>query len=220
MLKDFFKNMFTDDEDYDDEFEEEEEEDLEVEPEVIRETTVEDEPLFVAPTIEAVQPNTYIHDETMEKAAPAPAETSKSLFSGLDVDDIAAAPADKKSTANNSSKPYRFDRNKVAKPRVHRQESTEYQAVISPIFGNVEEEEQQFDKVHNAIDLPKPSADFDFVQIISPMYGSEIPSSKPVDSIPEYPEVIEQPAAPAKKPNYSDNDFNVSELITDAKKED
>jgi formiminotetrahydrofolate cyclodeaminase len=50
----------------------------------------------------------------------------------------------------------------------------------------MEEEDKEFDKVHNAIDLPKVSDEELNIQVISPMYGNDVPTNKPVSSIPAY----------------------------------
>lgn len=185
MLKDFFRNLLTDEDDeYEDEYEEEEEET----EETIAETPVsfpqqnaQPDQLYVEPEIQTTK-NTYIHDPQAE--APRPVE-DKPTFTGLNVDDLEEKP--KKKTG--SGQPYKYDRNKLPKSRPVRQESpADYQAVISPIFGNMDESQKEFDKVHNAVDLPKPAEDFVYVQVISPMYGSDLPDQSPVDSIPTYQE--------------------------------
>lgn len=100
----------------------------------------------------------------------------QSIFSGLDVEEVSRRET-------NVKKPYKYDRRKMMKLRTS--EEMDYNPVISPIFGNVEEDKKAFDKVHDAIKLPKPQEDQEFVQIISPMYGSNIPEAKPVESIPQ-----------------------------------
>ncbi|WP_443669754.1 hypothetical protein [Holdemanella porci] len=80
------------------------------------------------------------------------------------------------------------------------------QPVISPIFGNVEDSEKEFDKVHDAITLNKPE-DEDFSKILSPMYGTYLPSMQPADSIPEY------------KVEESKKNMNLSEMLEKPKKE-
>ena len=85
-------------------------------------------------------------------------------------------------------------------------EDLDYQPVISPIFGNVEDSEKEFDKVHDAITLNKPE-DEDFSKILSPMYGTYLPSMQPADSIPEY------------KVEESKKNMNLSEMLEKPKKE-
>ena len=108
-----------------------------------------------------------------------------------------------------SKNPYHFDRSKLGRKRKQVDEM-EYQAVISPIFGNMEDSQKQFDKVHDAIQLPKPENDTDLVEIISPMYGNNIPAPKPVESIPSYQEVKKK----SEKPK-----MNLDDMLAPAKQE-
>ncbi|WP_230268314.1 hypothetical protein [Allobaculum fili] len=48
----------------------------------------------------------------------------------------------------------------------------DYSAVLSPIFGNLPEDQKDVDAVHDAINLPEPQDHSDMIQIISPMYGT------------------------------------------------
>ena len=66
--------------------------------------------------------------------------------------------------------------------------------------------EKEFDKVHDAITLNKPE-DEDFSKILSPMYGTYLPSMQPADSIPEY------------KVEESKENMNLSEMLEKPKKE-
>ncbi len=52
----------------------------------------------------------------------------------------------------------------------------EYSTVISPIFGNMADEEKNPRAVHDAINLPKPIEPGGIGQIISPMYGAATPT--------------------------------------------
>lgn len=183
MLKDFFRNMFSeDDDDFEEEYEEEEEEEAAAPapapaPVIQKAAISADAGLYVEPEIQTSK-TSYIHDPAMEQPAPAPEE--KPVFTGLSAD------GKKPSKAKKGQSAYKYDRKKLAQARGTRTENPGYQAVISPIFGNMEETQKEFDKVHNAIDLPKPSADFVLVQVISPMFGNDLPGSKPVESIPAY----------------------------------
>lgn len=122
---------------------------------------------------------------------PAPAEqvteVRTSIFSGLDMEDISAperTPAAAKAAPGRKN--YRYDRSKIAKPVRRAPEQNEYEAVISPIFGNLEDEEKKFESVHNAVNLPKPEEGQDITSVISPMFGSGQSARQPVDHIPEY----------------------------------
>ena len=128
---------------------------------------------------------------------PKPKKTT--IFQGLDVDSIAQEEAKPK------QKVYKYDRHKSVKVR-RVAEDLDYQPVISPIFGNVEDSKKEFDKVHDAITLNKPE-DEDFSKILSPMYGTYLPSMQPADSIPEY------------KVEESKKNMNLSEMLEKPKKE-
>lgn len=107
-------------------------------------------------------------------------------------------------------KPYKYDRSKNENSSSRRTPVTagDYQAVMSPIFGNAEESQKSHESVHNAIHLPKP--DSDMVQIISPMFGGgrkktgskaqkTAQKKEPVRSIPTYQDAPRhKSAAPGK----------------------
>ncbi len=59
----------------------------------------------------------------------------------------------------------------------------EYSTVISPIFGNIADEEKNPRAVHDAINLPKSIEPGGIGQIISPMYGATTSTSQPVSPI-------------------------------------
>lgn len=116
---------------------------------------------------------------------PEPVKTTgrkSSIFAGLDVESVSRES--RKPARRKKNEGYQFDRSKVNKGKAGQEE---YQAVISPIFGNVEDDKKEFDKVHDAIKLPKPEEDFDMTKVISPMYGSKLPNRQPAESIPSYP---------------------------------
>lgn len=105
---------------------------------------------------------------------------------------------------------YRYDRSKTESSSQNRRTpltANDYQAVMSPIFGNAEESKKSKEAVHNAINLPKPDAGFDMVQVISPMYGGKRKKGtarqearkEPTRSIPSYQEANRhKSAAPGK----------------------
>ncbi|UNT96372.1 hypothetical protein [Allobaculum mucilyticum] len=47
-----------------------------------------------------------------------------------------------------------------------------YQPVLSPIFGNLPDDQKDHKKIHNAIELPEPTDGLDMVRVISPMFGN------------------------------------------------
>ncbi|MCF0107347.1 MAG: hypothetical protein HUJ53_11340, partial [Holdemanella sp.] len=136
-----------------------------------------EEPTFVAPKVKPVkEPEIATFTKPAVKPQPQPQKKS-SIFDGMDFDSISSATTnDKKKAA------YKYDRKKLQKKN-RLAEDLEYTPIISPIFGNTQEEKKQFDKVHNAIQLNKPEED-SFTKIISPMFGNDLPTPKPVSSIP------------------------------------
>ncbi|UNT92551.1 hypothetical protein [Allobaculum sp. Allo2] len=77
----------------------------------------------------------------------------------------------------------------------------DYSAVLSPIFGNLPEDQKDVDAVHDAINLPEPQDHSDMIQIISPMYGTTPkPKSAPrlANAVPLLPKP--QPKRPLRKP--------------------
>ena len=123
-------------------------------------------------------PENFMDSPIFEKAIIQPKPKKTNIFQGLDVDSVSREESKPK------QKVYKYDRHKSVKVR-RVAEDLDYQPVISPIFGNVEDEKKEFDKVHDAISLQKPD-DEDFGQILSPMFGTYLPSMQPADSIPEY----------------------------------
>ncbi len=81
---------------------------------------------------------------------------------------------------NRNSLPSRRGNRQNVQPR------QEYSTVISPIFGNMADEEKNPRAVHDAINLPKSIEPGGIGQIISPMYGASTPTtqaSSPIISI-------------------------------------
>lgn len=163
-------------------------EDVELDEDEVEEEVVE-EPVQEEPAIEEVKPvveepqiapiSAYPEDEVelFTKPVIEPQSTPKSsIFAGLDVEEVT------RRETRMTNKPYKYDRRKMMKLRTN--EDLDYKPIISPIFGDIKEEEKKFEKVHDAIKLPKPVDDASFVQILSPMYGTDIPQAKPVESIP------------------------------------
>lgn len=182
MLKDLMHAIFNEDieEDEKEVVEEPTKQEEEVKPapkpEVV-ESVVQPEPVLAqaASSIED-NPENFMDSPIFEKAIIQPKEKKSTIFKGLDVDSIAQEETKPKQKA------YKYDRHKSVKVR-RVAEDLDYQPVISPIFGNVEDDKKEFDKVHDAISLQKPE-DEDFSQILSPMYGTYLPSMQPAKSIP------------------------------------
>lgn len=177
MLKDLMHAIFKEDVD-EDEIDEVEETVTQTQ-EPVQETAALSEPEpapipVVKPIVQEPKPFFAVPSQSADQ------DKEESIFEGLDVDTISSRPK----TRNEN---YHFDRSKLNRKR-KLSEEVEYQAVISPIFGNMEDSQKQFDKVHDAVKLPKPETDTSMIEIISPMYGNSIPEPGPVDSIPTYDE--------------------------------
>lgn len=188
MLKDLMQAIFTEEVETDDENEA-------VEVSTPTQTQPVEE-TFVEPKI-VVQEPTIASFSSQPKKEEQPKQT---IFSGLDVDSISSEePRPRK-------KVYKFDRSKTKKAR-RTMEDLEYKPVISPIFGNMEENKKDVSKVHNAIDLAKPEQLEDYMDVISPMYGKDFEQA-PVQSIPRM-----ETKSVAKSKNYT-----LDQMLTKSKK--
>lgn len=184
-IKDFMQALFKE------EVEEETEETAAASQEppttVVTETEYEEikaaEPVREEPIRHYIQP-----EPAPATHEPAPAQKT-SIFSGLDVEEVERAPKQTKARTA-----YKFDRTKLNKAPV----TEDYQAVISPIFGNIEDEEKEYEKVHNAVELPRPEEGFSMTTVISPMFGNDLPEQKPVERIPDYKKREPKKPAPVK----------------------
>ncbi len=157
MLKDLMHAIFNEDIEEEDDEEQEvveeptKEEEITPVPEVVEQPVVQEEvkpqPVFTqaASSIEE-NPESFMDSPIFEKAIIQPKEKKTTIFQGLDVDSIAQEETKPK------QKVYKYDRHKSVKVR-RVAEDLDYQPVISPIFGNVEDDKKEFDKVHDAISL-------------------------------------------------------------------
>ncbi len=154
MLKDLMHAIFNEDIEEEDEEQEVVEEPTKQEeitpvPEVVEQPVVQEEvkpePVFTqaASSIEE-NPESFMDSPIFEKAIIQPKEKKTTIFQGLDVDSIAQEETKPKQKA------YKYDRHKSVKVR-RVAEDLDYQPVISPIFGNVEDDKKEFDKVHDEI---------------------------------------------------------------------
>lgn len=170
--------------------------------ESVKEEVIQPEPVVAsAPKSVQTDSTNYMDSPIFEKAIIQSKPKKTTIFQGLDVDSVTREEV----KPQKKQKEYKYDRHKSVKVR-RVAEDLDYQPVISPIFGNVEDSKKEFDKVHDAISLQKPE-DEDFSQILSPMFGTYLPSMQPAESIPEYK--IEE-----KKVN-----MNLSEMLEKPKKE-
>lgn len=200
-IKDLMRAFLYEDIDEDEDREELEEEDTVIEktmPEPVKVTFPEEEKAAPQPAAEpapAVQPEPAPEQEPEAE----PAKTT-SIFDGLDASDISRPAPEKTKPQNRPARPYRYDRKKAERSgRYTPRSDAGYQAVISPIFGNVADSKKQFDRVHDAINLPKPDASFEMTRIISPMYGNDVPSLVPIEEIPAYQPKGRRKAAPSRE---------------------
>ena len=181
------KSIFNEDIDLDEEVDEKEleAETKQPEPAAIEEV-VQPQPVEEIPAMDvhqSVQPQPSQAPKMPEvKTVQQPVEQPKvhsESFSDLSIDDVIQPESDIM-----RPRPYKYDRRKLKKVGVRTQPEEDYQAVLSPIFGNAEDEEKDYRKVHNAIALEKPMDDPTFVQVISPMFGMNVPGNIPVETIP------------------------------------
>lgn len=194
MLKDLMKSIFNEDIDLDEELEEDEyemeeqeakTEDVALEDVVTPEEDYEDitEAIPVMDVQQPSQPEPVQAAPRQPKVtavqAPVQPRVHSESFSDMSIDDISQPESDVM-----RPRPYKYDRRKLKKVGVRTQPEEEYQAVISPIFGNTKDEEKDYHKVHNAIALEKPMDDPDFVQVISPMFGTNVAGNIPIQTIP------------------------------------
>lgn len=193
MFKDLMKSIFNEDIDIDEELEDEEEVEEQPKEETVKAEEKKESPfanLTVEPQVQQPiqqvvrqsQPKVMNFEETFAQPVVSEPVKSKS-FVDLTVDDVSG-----QERRPSKKKAYHYDRKKLQKSPVRRNNgqnvSQDYQAIISPIFGNTEDEKKDFTKVHDAIRLEKPLYDPNFNEVISPMYGNDLPTPKQVESIP------------------------------------
>lgn len=208
-IKDFMRAFLYEDVEEDDKDELEEEVRIEeTMPDPVKVTFPDEEAAAVVPAeqpAESAAPEIAAAEFTEEAAVapevPAEPEKTTSIFDGLDAADV-SRPAPEKTqpkAKSKTNKPYRYDRSKSERSgRYTPKADAGYQAVISPIFGNVADSKKQYDRIHDAINLPKPDKSFEMTRIISPMYGNDKPTMTPVDEIPAYTPGSRRKAAPSR----------------------
>ncbi len=188
MFKDFMKSIFSEDVDVDeemvDENEIEEVKEEQIEEPKEEEVKVEQPKEVVVPEVKqeevkpVAEPEVSFQELNFDTVQTA---STSSSFTDLTVDEVAS---EDRPRPQKKSREYHYDRKKLNKPGRRKQPEIEYQAIISPIFGNQEEEQKDFSKVHDAIRLERPVDDPSFEEVISPMYGQDLPEVKPMDDIP------------------------------------
>lgn len=189
MFKDLMKSIFSEEVELDDEAEVEEPKkkakkvEKKVEPKVQKseEPVAAEQTLKVQPTEKKVAQSEPT--PVVQNVAPVqPVAKKPTSFGTLNADTV------KKKEEKPRRKMYHYDRNKAHRiqPKPSKNLVYDYQSVVSPIFGNTADENKAYDKVHNAVELEKPKIHDGFDQVISPMFGSTIPTvKKSVDHIPQ-----------------------------------
>lgn len=160
---------------------------------VVEETTeepVEEQPAAAEPVSPAVHetPAPAVQPAVLEPVTPAEvdrqandflASTSRkpesSLFAGVE-ETLSPSTNSSSQTARSHAKKTEAKKAPAkARKGASRKDKTafiDYSAVLSPIFGNLPEDQKDVDAVHDAINLPEPQDHSDMIQIISPMYGT------------------------------------------------
>lgn len=207
MLKDLMKAILNEDvEVEEDEIEEEQEK--KIEPQTVSQPEPQSQPMPKETYVEPISayPEPEIETFTRPKVQPKK-EPKTSIFTGLDVEEVSRVEP------RSTNKPYKYDRRKMMKLRTS--EDLDYKPIISPIFGDIQEENKQFEKVHDAIKLQKPQDDTSFVEIISPMYGKDIPEPQPVESIPTVKPVFKK----NEEKNEPESTLSLSDMLEKPKKQ-
>lgn len=174
-IKDLMKAFLYENVDEDEGFEEDEEEKVTVESiphqSSITSSTPVEQPIHRPNFMQEYAP------EVMPKIEPAPIQNQKySILDGLDAESISKPPTPGKGKD-------RKRHSGSSKMRGPKGGDVNYQSVISPIFGNVSDSNKEFDRVHDAINLPKPDESSEMTKVISPMYGNDRPKAS---ALPEY----------------------------------
>ncbi|MDD7282038.1 MAG: hypothetical protein PUH10_08655 [Erysipelotrichaceae bacterium] len=185
--------------------EEDEDEVVETKVELPVQEEVQEQPTFVEPKIKPISTDNASIPDFFDDTKKEKTEKKASIFDGMSYDEVSSDKNRKKPKKSE----YHYDRSKI-KQNLNK-EDFEYSPVISPIFGNAQEEKKEFDKVHNAVDLKKPSDDFTFTKVISPMYGNDIPTPKPVEQIP--------PKRVVKKENVQ-SEYTLKDMLSSPDKKD
>jgi len=183
-FKNLMKSIFDEDIDVDQEEMEEEKE----EPKKVEEPAPQ--PMVVKPEAPA-EPKKPVDPQPVQQSDPISLadvvldpvpEKKATQFGSLDIQKV-----QKKDTSPTYKKPYHFDRSKLnqdAKPVRKKQPEYNYQSIMSPIFGNTSDDKKDYDKIHNAVELEKPVVSSALEQVISPMFGQDIPSYRKENEIP------------------------------------
>lgn len=209
-LKDLMKAFLLEEVDDDDDDELEEEiQNEEVKP-VVQSASAAVENAPAAPVVTPVQETPVIEEPVPSAALDSSAKRETSFLESIS----------SVSSINQGQMPSARRKSTVRRPSsTANRKPQEYKAVISPIFGNVENSKKEYDAIHDAVNLPKPEEGFEMVRVISPMYGST--SAKAKKAVPQkekkaapkskaaYPAKVQAAEVPAKA-----NDTSLSSFLT------
>lgn len=138
-------------------------------------------------------------------SAGVPAAASGNFLSRID--DVIEEP-----TEPQKSEPSRIRKAMQAQREKNRFARQDYSSVISPIFGNVSEDERDVSMLHDAINLPKPVDTLEMIEIISPMYGSKAPAAPARKKVqPVSAPKAAQPSKPKKAAPGQENHQKVTD---------
>lgn len=188
LMKSFLYESVEDDDE--EEYEEEEEEVIATKPRSNirsrrkqKQEEVEEPMVQPTPTASTSNYNPYANQEVYSSqelyTQPKVTYPANSQGQGRSRIDVRAEQEPQKTTPAQASRtplPRRGNRQNV-QPR------QEYSTVISPIFGNMADDEKNPRAVHDAINLPKSIEPGGIGQIISPMYGATTPAPHPASPI-------------------------------------
>lgn len=188
LMKSFLYESVEDDDE--EEYEEEEEEVIPTKPRANirtrrkqKQEEVEEPMVQPTPTASTSNYNSYANQEVYSSqdlyTQPKVTYPANSQGQGRSRIDVRAEQEPPKTTPTQTSRaplPRRGNRQNV-QPR------QEYSTVISPIFGNMADDEKNPRAVHDAINLPKSIEPGGIGQIISPMYGATTPAPQPTSPI-------------------------------------
>lgn len=144
-------------------------------------------PYAAAPAYTPEYTNPALYTEP-KISAGVPAADSGNFLSRID-DVIEQPQPEKKVSRVRRPTPASRDKNRLARQ--------DYSSVISPIFGNVSEEEKDISMLHDAINLPKPVDTLEMIEIISPMFGARNVQANAKKKVT--PVTAQKAAQPAKR---------------------
>ncbi|MBB5183185.1 hypothetical protein [Catenisphaera adipataccumulans] len=179
MFKDLMKSMFKEDVDIEEELEDDEEYPVD---EVSVQAPEKKEPDIKAdaaqsPAADAEKQPEIVNFDEIPPVQPFQPEQPKKETGFMDIHADGYRPHNRRRNSE-----YHFDRNKL---KNNSRTRSNYQAIISPIFGNTHDEDKDYSKVHDAIRLEKPLNDPNFKEVLSPMYGQDLPTVTKKQTVPK-----------------------------------